>query len=68
MGGVFKEEVYGMRVRPKMHTGEEGDMLRERRNIFYPSSASRLHLLTCQFSLNLAYFTLSTVPEELVIN
>lgn len=54
-----------------MHTGEEGDMLRERRNIFYPSSASRLHLLTCQFSLNLTYFTLSTVPEEteeLVIN
>ena len=33
-GSVLKAEVYGMRVRVKMHTCEEDDMLREKRKYF----------------------------------
>ena len=33
-GGVFKEEVYGMRARVKMHTCKEGNMLCEKRKYF----------------------------------
>ena len=63
-GGVFKEEVYGMRARVKMHTCKEGNMLCEKRKYFLSFLCLRASTCAWQFSLDLTYFALSTIPEE----